>query len=80
MSNKHKNITVNPKASPLPKYISDNFTLTYEPELIAHMPESFQLMIKIQQEAEKEFNLIIKNIEAGRTTLEAVKRERGLIS
>jgi hypothetical protein len=37
-------------------------------------------MIKIQQEAEKEFNLIIKNIEAGRTTLEAVKRERGLIS
>ena len=79
MSNKHKNITVNPKASPLPKYISDNFTLTYEPELIAHMPESFQLMIKIQQEAKAEFNVIVADIKAGRTTLEAVKRARGLL-
>ena len=57
---------------------SNNLTLAHDPEITAHMPESFQLMIKIQQEAEKEFNLIVKDIEAGKTTLEAVKAARGL--
>ncbi|MCK5504986.1 MAG: hypothetical protein KAJ10_07470 [Thermodesulfovibrionia bacterium] len=57
---------------------SNNLTLAHDPEITAHMPESFQLMIKIQQEAEKEFNLIVKDIEAGKTTLEAVKVARGL--
>ena len=48
--------------------------------MTAHMPESFQLMIKIQQEAEQEFNAIVADIKAGRTTLEDVKRSRGLIA
>lgn len=42
------------------------------------MPQSFQLMIKIQQEAETEFKAIVSDIEAGKTTLAEVKRARGL--
>lgn len=57
---------------------SDNLTLSQNPEMIAHMPESFQMMIRIQQEAEAEFKAIVADIEAGRTTLEAVKVARGL--
>lgn len=52
--------------------------LTHDPELTAHMPESFQLMIKIQQEAEAEYNAIVADIKAGRTTLEAVRVARGM--
>lgn len=60
------------------KCCSDSLTLPYEPELIAHMPESFQMMIQIQQEAEAEFKAIVSDIESGKTTLEEVKRARGL--
>lgn len=51
-----------------------------DPEITAHLPGSFQLMIKIQQEAEQEFNAIVADIKAGMTTLEDVKRSRGLIA
>ncbi|MCK4252680.1 hypothetical protein KAX97_14630 [candidate division WOR-3 bacterium] len=60
------------------KGCSDSLTLPHEPDLIAHMPQSFQLMIKIQQEAEAEFKAIVSDIEAGKTTLAEVKRARGL--
>lgn len=59
---------------------SNNLNLARDPEITAHMPESFQLMMKIQQEAEQEFNAIVADIKAGRTTLEAVKTERGIIT
>lgn len=59
---------------------SNNLTLAPDPDIAAHMSQSFQLMIKIQQEAEAEFNTIVADIEAGKITLETVKRSRGLIS
>lgn len=59
---------------------SPNLTLAHDQTITAHMPESFQLMIKIQQEAEREFDAIVADIKAGRTTLEDVKRSRGLIA
>ena len=49
-------------------------------EITAHLPSSFQMMIEIQEEAQEKVKQILADIKAGRTTLEAVKRSRGLIS
>ena len=57
---------------------SDNLILSHDSEMLAHMPQSFQIMIQIQQEAEAEFKAIVSDIEAGKTTLAEVKRTRGL--
>ena len=57
---------------------NSNLILAHDPEIMAHMPESFQLMIQIQQEAEAEFNAIVAEIKAGKTTLAEIKRMRGL--
>lgn len=54
-----------------------NLTLSHDSDITAHMPQLFQLMIRIQQEAEQEFNNIVVDIELDKTTLEEVKRERG---
>lgn len=59
--------------------ISD-LTFVHDPEITAHMPQSFQLMIQIQQEAEAEFSAIVKDIRAGKITLHEVKKARGMIS
>lgn len=56
----------------------NNLSLPHDAEITSHLPESFQLMIRIQQDAEREFDAIVADIKAGKTTLEAVKRQRGL--
>ncbi len=48
-------------------------------ELNQHMPKSFQTMIKIEQMALDRLRRIKNSVERGETTLEAVKRERGLL-
>lgn len=56
----------------------NDLNISPDPEITAHMPESFQLMLKIQQKAKAEFNEILTNIEAEKYTLEDVMRARGI--
>lgn len=68
------------EVSAMASLLLSNLNASHDQEIAAPLPESFTLMMKIQQEAEAEFKVIVDEIKAGRTTLEAVKRERGLIS
>ncbi len=43
------------------------------------MPGSFQIMLDIEEQANEKFNAILKEIQAGKITLEEVKRNRGLL-
>ncbi len=58
---------------------ANNKDISIESELDQHMPKAFQTMLKIEQMAEERFQKIKESIERGETTLEAVKRERGLL-
>lgn len=59
--------------------IGNNKKVSFDNELDQHMPKAFQTMLKIEQMAQARLQLIKESIERGETTLEAVKRERGLI-
>lgn len=48
-------------------------------DLLEHMPKALQTMTIIEQRAKARFQEIMDTIEKGETTLEKVKRERGLI-
>ncbi|WP_292388587.1 hypothetical protein [Methanosarcina sp. UBA5] len=56
-----------------------NKKLSIDSELDEHMPKAFQTMLKIEQMAQERFRQIEESIKRGETTLEAVKRDRGLL-
>jgi hypothetical protein len=57
----------------------DKNLLNLDPETVAHLPRSFQLMIEIERRAQEKVDSIIQDIQSGKTTLEEVKRTRGLV-
>ena len=57
-----------------------NINLSSDSEVQQHMPRSLQIMISIEEQAQAAVNEMLRDIEAGKTTLEAVKRSRGLKS
>ena len=57
-----------------------NINLSSDSEVQQHMPRSLQMMISIEEQAQAAVNEMLKDIEAGKTTLEAVKCSRGLKS
>lgn len=59
--------------------LGNNKKVSFDSELDQHMPKAFQTMIRIERMAQARLQLIQESIERGETTLEAVKRERGLI-
>ncbi|MHC1756193.1 MAG: hypothetical protein AB9861_12310 [Methanosarcina sp.] len=59
---------------------ADSFNpIKIDAETRKHMPKSLQLMIEIEERAQLKFNQILIDILEGRTTLEEVKRQRGLL-
>lgn len=44
-----------------------------------HIPKTFELMLKIETLAQERLKRIIEDVQAGKITLEEVKRQRGLI-
>ncbi len=54
-----------------------NFSINIE--LNQHMPKAFQTMLKIEQMAQDRLQQIKNSVERGETTLQAIKRERGLL-
>lgn len=56
-----------------------NKKLSIDSELDEHMPKAFQTMLKIEQMAQERLQQIEESIKRGETTLEAVKRDRGLL-
>jgi len=46
----------------------------------SHLPRSFQLILEVEQRAELKFEQILADIQTGKTTLEQVMRERGLLN
>lgn len=56
-----------------------NKNLSTDKEYAQHIPKSFQTMLKIEQMAQARLRQIKISVERGETTLEAVKRERGLL-
>ncbi|KXS43913.1 MAG: hypothetical protein AWU59_840 [Methanolobus sp. T82-4] len=44
-----------------------------------HIPRSFQMMLEIEEQADATFKQILEDIESGKTTLEQVMKERGLL-
>ena len=57
----------------------DKSILNLDPETIQHLPNSFKLMIEIERRAQDKVNSILQDILAGITTLEEVKRARGVV-
>jgi hypothetical protein len=45
---------------------------------MSHLPRAFQLMAEIENKANAKLRLILKDIEEGKTTLEEVKKKRGI--
>ncbi|MCQ1534983.1 hypothetical protein FTO70_04625 [Methanosarcina sp. KYL-1] len=41
-----------------------------DPEILAHLPKSFQMFYSIQKEAVDEVKKILENVRAGNTTIE----------
>jgi hypothetical protein len=56
----------------------DKSLLNLDQEAIQHLPKSFKLMIKIERKAQEKVNSILQDIQVGKTTLDDVKRARGL--
>nr|WP_321497738.1 hypothetical protein [uncultured Methanolobus sp.] len=52
--------------------------INYSDEITSHLPRSLQLMIFIEEKANDGVNAILNEIAAGKTTLEDVKRKRGI--
>lgn len=48
-------------------------------ELIQHLPRYLQLMLEIEEMAQAEFDGIMQDIREGKTSLENIKKERGII-
>ena len=44
-----------------------------------NMLKSFQMMLEIEERAQKKFTQILSDIQAGKTTLDEVKKQRGLL-
>ncbi|WP_440948129.1 hypothetical protein ACSAZL_07805 [Methanosarcina sp. T3] len=44
-----------------------------------YIPKTFELMLRIEALAQERLTRILKDIADGKTTLDAVKRQRGLI-
>lgn len=59
--------------------IYKNKNLTIDKELDQHIPKAHQTMLKIEQMAQVRLLQIRASIDRGETTLEIVKRERGLL-
>ncbi|MCD4822772.1 MAG: hypothetical protein K8R11_12115 [Methanococcoides sp.] len=55
----------------------NNFSSDSEVE--GHLPKSHQLMLRIDKEAEAKVTEILESIKKGETTLEEVKRQRGIL-
>ncbi|MBP1908282.1 hypothetical protein [Methanolobus bombayensis] len=47
-------------------------------DIISQLPKSLQLMVEIEDRANAKLRLILKDIEEGKTTLEEVKKKRGI--
>ncbi|MCD4820919.1 MAG: hypothetical protein K8R11_02325 [Methanococcoides sp.] len=52
---------------------------TILPEVLDQLPRSLKLFCTIEEQAQTKFDKIMSDIETGKTTLEAVKRERGIL-
>jgi hypothetical protein len=50
----------------------------FSEDIISQLPKSFQLMMEIENRANAKLRLILKDIEEGKTTLEEVKKKRGI--
>lgn len=48
-------------------------------ETVQHLPKSFQLMVEIEKKAQERVNKILRDVREGKTTLEEIKRARGII-
>lgn len=48
-------------------------------QIVEHMPQSFQLMFKIDEIANEKLDEILKPVRCGKMTLQELKRSRGLI-
>ena len=48
-------------------------------QIIEHMPQSFQLMLKIDELAQEKLNELLEPVRRGEITLEDLKRSRGLM-
>ncbi|WP_292387709.1 hypothetical protein [Methanosarcina sp. UBA5] len=59
--------------------LANDKKVSIDSELDQHMPKAFQTMLKIEQMAQARLEEILDSIERGETTLEAIKRKRGLI-
>lgn len=57
----------------------NNKKISVDTELDQHIPKAFQTMLKIEQMAQERLRQIEESIKRGETTLEAIKRERGLL-
>lgn len=44
-----------------------------------YIPKTFEMMLKIEALAQERLNKILVDVAEGKTTLDAVKRQRGLI-
>lgn len=55
-----------------------DINLIHSHDLLEHMPKAFQTMAIIEEKAEARFCEIMASIERGDTTLEEVKRQRGV--
>ncbi|TGC07019.1 hypothetical protein CUN85_12045 [Methanolobus halotolerans] len=61
------------------KYNTKKEGVSHDKDLFTHMPKALQTMALIEQRAKTRFLEIKSSIERGETTLEEVKRQRGLI-
>ena len=60
-------------------FSSDLSNSNIDSDIVKHLPKSLQLMVEIERQAQAKFNEIMAAIERGETTLEEVKRRRGLL-
>ncbi|TQD23797.1 hypothetical protein [Methanolobus vulcani] len=48
-------------------------------QIIEHMPQSFQLMLRIEKLANEKLDDLLEPVRRGEMTLEELKRSRGLL-
>ncbi len=48
-------------------------------QIIEHMPQSFQMMFRIDELANEKLDELLEPVRCGKITLEELKRSRGLV-
>lgn len=65
-----------PRGMNMDKFTSGDSNIS--DDIISQLPKSLQLMVEIEDRANAKLRLILKDIEEGKTTLEEVKKKRGI--